>query len=131
MGKNTYEHSVEELVDPLIELFNKFYNDPLLRNTHVETDQVKVYVRKSQRHYEGKMVRCLDIASITIVENKNRGRGVFTMFLEKLLKKYPNENFYIESIVNPIVMLITTKFGFVTTPTSHPINPDQILIRNI
>lgn len=122
--------TVEELVTPIVDQFREFYKNTSLKNANLDTDDVKVFVRKSQRYYDGEIINCIDIASITIVYNKNRGRGVFTTLLKRLLEEYPNDNFYIESIVNPIVLFITNKFGFVTTLTSHPSSPDQILVRN-
>lgn len=129
MGANIYKYSVEELVDPLLKQFRDFYSNTNLRNTHLETPYIKVYVRKSRRLHDGGEVNCVDIASIAILNSINRGRGVFTMFLGRLLKEYPSQSFYVESIVNPIIMIVTGKFGFVTTPHSHPLCPDQILVR--
>lgn len=130
MARSIYKHTVEELVDPLIEQFRTFYFNPSLKNVHLTTDDVRIYVRKSRRFHEGNEVRCIDIASIAILNDKNRGRGLFTMFLDRLLKEYPTQSFYVESIVNPVIMIVTEKFGFVTTPLSHPMCPDQILIRS-
>jgi hypothetical protein len=77
-------------------------------------NSIKIYVRKSQRNimtHEGhKLFPFLDLANIEVTE---QGIGTFTNFLTELLKKYPDTNLYVESILNPKVESILKKFGFV------------------
>lgn len=72
---------------------------------------LSIYVRKAHHLVGGKMYKFLDLASISILEEK-QGQGIFTGFLEKIIKKYPTTNIYVESILNPRVRQICQKFGF-------------------
>lgn len=119
---------VEAIVNPIIKQFRDFYNSDH-KNCGLITNDLNIFVRKSKRLYQGDIVDCIDIVSILIVDEKNRGKGIFTYFLDTVLKEYPNDNFYIESIVNRVVLLVTNKFDFETLPDSHPLSPNQILIR--
>lgn len=71
----------------------------------------------------------LDLASINLDENL-QGKGIFTSFLKNLLEKYPSDNFYIESIMNPKVISIASKFGFQKTKVFENITSDMYILRD-
>lgn len=50
------------------------------RSAWVHSKDISVYLRKSQRVVNGKMLSALDIASID-VEKESQGKGIFTAFL--------------------------------------------------
>jgi len=77
-----------------------------------ENPVFSIYVRKSHHIIDKKIYNFLDLASITIEESR-QGEGIFTNFLKTLLEKYPNQNIYVESILNPAVKHICKKFGFI------------------
>ncbi len=81
------------------------------RNTYVTDNTLTLYIRKSKRIINGKLYSFFDLANFQVVENKQK-REIFTNFLLALLKKYPNLNFFIESIINPKVIDIITPIGF-------------------
>ena len=74
-----------------------------------------IYVRKSKRFIGGLYRDFLDLATINISKDY-RGRKIFQRFLRRLIDEYPN-NIYVESILNPAVDHICSKFGF--SPTGH------------
>jgi hypothetical protein len=69
-----------------------------------------IYVRKSKRFIGGLYRDFLDLATINILEDY-QGRKIFQRFLRRLIDEYPN-NIYVESILNPAVDHICSKFGF-------------------
>ena len=71
----------------------------------------------------------LDLASINLDENL-QGKGIFTSFLKNLLEKYPSDNFYIESIMNPRVITVAEKFGFQKTKIFDNITCDMYILKN-
>ncbi len=62
----------------------------------LENPDIKVYVRKSQRLIEGKMVTALDISNATVPEDR-RGQGVFTRFLNMAHDINPWDATYVEN----------------------------------
>ena len=95
-----------------LDLFLTYKN----RNMWIYDDEnnpvLSIYVRKAHHRFNGQMYNFLDLASITIEESR-QGGGIFTNFIKILLDKYPDQNIYVESILNPAVRHICNKFGFV------------------
>ena len=85
---------------------------------------LSIYVRKAFHRADGQVYEFLDLASINI-DKSRQGEGIFTNFMENLLKKYPSTNIYVESILNPSVRHICNKFGFKNVDADN-----MFLIRN-
>ena len=66
----------------------------------ISDDVMKVYVRKSRRYINDKLIICLDLASIEVIENK-RGQGIFTAFLGYAHALNPWDVTYIENVLAP------------------------------
>lgn len=99
------------LIKKFLKEYHKFYRSHE-RNSHVEVFPIKLYTRKSHRVYNGNVYRCLDIATIN-VDDEYRNMGIFTDLLTALVDQYSTENFYIESVLNPIVESVAVRQGFV------------------
>ena len=65
----------------------------------LENADMKVYVRKSKRFIEGKMVTALDIASVEVAPEK-RSQGLFTRFLNLAHRMNPFDATYIENALD-------------------------------
>ena len=86
-------------------------------------DYMYIFVRKSKWFIGedsdcSELKDCFDLANIN-VEEEFHGKGIFSNVLEKLVTEFPHLNIYIESIMNPAVEHICSKFGFVEV-NSHP-----------
>ena len=82
--------------------FDIFVNSDHIRNTWIYERDISIYVRRSQRFIDGKVIPCLDIGSVEVIE-KHRGIGIFTSFLnrfEEAAKKL-NRAVFVESILEP------------------------------
>lgn len=66
------------------------------RNLWINTNDFKIYVRKSKRPYNNKLIECLDLATIEVFEP---GKGLFTELLDYLLKRQVH-NIFVESILD-------------------------------
>jgi hypothetical protein len=95
-----------------LELFMSYKNRNMWLFDDEDDPVVSIYVRKAHHKVGKQTYDFLDLASISIVESR-QGEGIFTDFLRRLLDKYPNQNIYVESILNPAVRHICNKFGFV------------------
>lgn len=98
-------------IDEFLEKYHIFYMSDI-PNLHVDVFPARLYTRKSMRIFKGKIYRCLDISSINI-DRSFQKRGLFTALLQALITKYPKDNFFIESILNPDIRKIGDKLGFV------------------
>lgn len=81
------------------------------RNHWLNLPKIKVYVRKSKRIIDGKIINFFDIASVEVSKTSQK-KGVFTKFLQSLLIDYPEQNLYIESILNPILFDFLERYKF-------------------
>ena len=95
-----------------LELFFNYKNRNMWIYDNEDNPILSIYVRKSHHMFNKEMYQFLDLASLTIKESR-QGEGIFTNFIKILLEKYPNQNIYVESILNPAVRHICSKFGFV------------------
>lgn len=96
---------------------NTFINSPNIRNAWIQEKDIQVYVRRSIRALESKMVPCFDIGSVEVNE-ESRGKGIFTAFLRRFEKyaKQANKAVFIESILNKDLeeFLIKNGYSYVT-----------------
>ena len=94
-------------------LLNKIedFKNSSFRNIHIKEFPIKIYIRKSYRFHNKKAYSCIDIASVEI-EPIEWNKGYFTLFIKELLKKYSNENIFVECIMNPAVITVLNKFKF-------------------
>lgn len=100
--------------DPIfnkLDLFLSYTNRNMWLYDDENNPTFSIYVRKGKHSFRGDMYDFIDLASIDIIQER-QGEGIFTNFLKKLLIKYPDKNFYVESILNPAVRHICKKFGF-------------------
>lgn len=81
------------------------------RNTYVGNSYITIYIRKSMRGFDNKLINFFDIGNIEVVP-EYQNKGYFTQFLIRLLKEYPNMNIFVESILNPILTNKLKQFGF-------------------
>lgn len=82
-----------------------------IKNTWIENDSMKVYIRKSKRYVNNEILDFFDIASVEVNE-EYQGNGFFTDFMKNFLTKYIDKNVYVESIINPAIEHILKKFEF-------------------
>jgi hypothetical protein len=99
------------------------------RNMWLENKTVKLYVRKTKRLIEGQMVDFIDLASMSLKDEKDMGQGFFHHFLTRLLKVYPARNFFIENILNDRIPKHLIEFGF-NYQNNNIEQPCMYLIRN-
>jgi hypothetical protein len=74
--------------------------DLVHRNLDLRRGGAKVYVRRSDRYLDDRLVITLDVASITIPQ-KDRGRGWFRNFRRIVEAVNPWDATYYESVLNP------------------------------
>lgn len=91
------------------------------RNMWISNRDIKIYVRKGIHVVtsDRKMYHFIDLASIEVGKPN---RGIFTKTLAAILEKYPDRNFFIESVLNPAVDTVAAKFGFekqIISPESY------------
>lgn len=90
---------------------------------------MNVYVRKSKRYINGKMVDCLDFASVE-VDERHRGKG----YLKKFLVRFEQEAtklkraVYVESILEPRLVPFLTRMGYKFVPNTAMISPSMYKI---
>jgi len=101
-----------------LELFMSYKNRNMWLFDDEDDPIVSIYVRKAHHRVGKQTYDFLDLASISIVESR-QGEGIFTDFLRRLLEKYPNQNIYVESILNPAVRHICNKFGFIDVDSDN------------
>jgi hypothetical protein len=101
-----------------LELFMSYKNRNMWLYDNEDDPIVSIYVRKAYHRVGKQTYDFLDLASISIVESR-QGEGIFTDFLRRLLEKYPNQNIYVESILNPAVRHICNKFGFIDVDSDN------------
>jgi len=87
------------------------------RNAWIRERYMDAYVRKSMLLIGDATVPCLDLANITIDEDK-RGGGVLTLFIKRFEReaKVRNSGVYVESILEPRLIPFLTKNGYAFVP---------------
>lgn len=83
-----------------------------IRNSWVtEPGLDSLYVRYGSRYILTQYDNVLDIANITVEENR-RGQGVFTNLVTRLRKDYPDVHIYVESVLEIRLGRHLLKMGF-------------------
>jgi hypothetical protein len=103
---------------PQVKDFLKEAESHRIYRSWVETDAMRVYLRKSQRPLAGVMRICLDIATVAVDEGY-RQHGLFTAFMLKTHALHPWEATYLEH-ANPIIEQWCTKRGWTNDPRTFP-----------
>lgn len=86
-----------------------FLKDDFQRNCWIFDEGFKAYLRKSNRNINGIIIKCLDIASIEIIESE-RGKGIFKCFLKKIVTVNDKiQIIYVENILNPLFLIYFKK----------------------
>jgi GNAT superfamily N-acetyltransferase len=100
-----------------------------LANTHLDEPGLRVYVRKSNRLWEGRLLPCLDIGNVT-VDEEQRGRGVFTDFLERFEEaaRKMGRASLVECILEPRLYAFLLRRGYRDLSMSHPLSPTVVRI---
>ena len=74
---------------------DKFIESPA-KNQWIHSNEMYIYVRKSKRLIGTEYVDFFDLATINV---NSPGKGVFTKFIDEFVKRYPDLNIYIESVL--------------------------------
>lgn len=101
----------EAIIKKFLKVYDEFYRSGE-RNRHIEILPIRIYTRKSLRVFHSRKIQCLDIGSVNI-ESEYQKMGLCTDLLKALVDAYPNENFFIESIVNENMRKVGDRCGFV------------------
>lgn len=109
--------TIEEIEISLCSQLGQFIKSPL-RNKWLETDQAKIFVRKSKRVVKTKLVDALDIASIEFDESI-RSKGLFTRILTEFEHLNPFDYLYIENVLNPELGRFLQERGY--APIGSPV----------
>jgi hypothetical protein len=89
------------------------------KNQWLDGNHVQLYLRKSHRCYQGDMVQCLDLASIS-VDEKHRNKGLSKKSIKMLLKLNPFKILFIENVLNPHLYESITKSYQTEYSETHP-----------
>ena len=111
-------------IDDILNQIEEFMNLPI-KNKWIGNDEIKIYIRKSKRYINEKMIDCFDIATIEV---EKQGKGLFTKILDQIIQKYPTTNIFIESIMEPRFRGFFKRKGFKYISEMYPEN--MILLQN-
>lgn len=104
----------------LLEIFMQldvFLEQVELRNLHLRTKHIEVYVRRSVRAFTGELDsmlsgrNCLDIGDIN-VHPDYQGHGVFRRFIEYATQVSPYRFLLIECVLNDIIVGYAERHGW-------------------
>ncbi|MEI8270924.1 MAG: hypothetical protein WCG45_06180 [bacterium] len=70
-----------------------------INNSWIDDENMKVYIRKGYHLIEGKMTPTLDIASISVEEEK-QNKGFCSQFLEDAHEQNPWDATFVECVLN-------------------------------
>lgn len=116
---NKMNESILDTVSEFMADFDSFINQNQSQRKWLLINGFKMYVRKSKRYYNGNIIDCVDLATI---ESTTTGTGLFTLILEEILRKYPNKNLYVESILTNKFYNFFKKYGFVAIGDEESMN---------
>ena len=106
--------------------FDMFVQSECVRNCWIYERDIAIYVRRSTRFINNKPIKCLDLASVEVIE-EHRGMGIFTGFLsrfEEAAKKL-NRAVFVESILNKRLEKFLEKRGYTHHPHSVELCPSM------
>jgi len=92
---------------------------PILARQWIETDVMRIYVRKSMRILEGQTLQCLDIAAIEVQE-EYQGQGLFKTFVTKAHQLNPYQATCIEHAQSPYIEKWCQTNGWRIIPNTFP-----------
>ena len=98
-------------------------------NTWIREKYINIYIRKSTHYINNTSILFLDIGSVEVNE-KYRGRGIFTAFLcrfEKEAKKL-KRGVYVESIVNHRLTNFLSNRGYKFVPGTEKNSPSMFFL---
>ena len=87
----------------------------------IEVGSMKIYVRTTDRFLEGKRLRMFDISNVDIANDKKKGKGEFTAFLDDLELRKPFGGVHVENVLNPRLEAFLERHGF--TKYNYDIGP--------
>jgi hypothetical protein len=88
------------------------------RNSYVTEPGFKsLYVRWGYHTIKGRVLTCLDLASM---EAEEPGKGALKALIAKLRKEHPAVHLYVESVLNPLLPPGLLRLGFTEVPKSMP-----------
>lgn len=102
----------EQLIEFISQASKESYQTP---NAWLEDATMQVYVRRSRRLIDDKIVFALDIANVGVYKP---GQGRFTQFLDFVKQVNPWSIIYVESVLNNRFWQHLLKKGFI--PNSTP-----------
>jgi GNAT superfamily N-acetyltransferase len=106
---------------------DSFIDSKYPSNVWIQERNISVYVRKSNRYLlDKKITSCLDLASVE-VEERHRGKGIFTAFLSRFEKAAHDTNrvVYVESILEPRLREFLKTKGYAIVPGSSEMSPSM------
>lgn len=101
-------YNVSDVDDILNQI--QYFLDSSDRNSWIGNDSIKIYIRKSKRYINDKLLIFFDFATIEVTETNT---GLFTAILNKFEEVYPNKNIFIESVLTERFANYIRKLGFI------------------
>lgn len=109
----------ESLTKQLEALFSKPTGYGFNIRTWLEFEKIelKVYLRITQRHIEGKIENTLDLSSVEVGEDYQK-KGYFSVLLDVFEQVANNQRryVYVESVLNPVLEAKLLKSGYTRLP---------------
>ncbi len=118
--KLNFVEAIRKLKMPLESLddFIKNSKNIYSRNAYVKEPSFKsLYVRMTERTFEGKRYPTLDLANIEV---KKPGQGVFTALIKRLRETYPELVLFVECVHNERLQEKLKSIGFTLQENSIP-----------
>lgn len=99
--------------------FDNWY-DGLSHNAWIDDGVMEVYVRKAHHLCGALVLETIDVANVTIFDEKDRGCGLFTGFLEHV-EDY-QQVVYVENLLNPRLAVFFDKRGYLRVKNTGDID---------
>lgn len=101
--------NIETMISQFQSEFDRFLSSAY-RNEWLYLDHASVYVRKSERYFNGIVYKCLDMANITIDDDNDKGHG----FLKAVLSHMESKGLpvYVECIMHEWLVDKVEKYGY-------------------
>lgn len=101
-------YNVSDVDDILNQI--QYFLDSSERNKLIDNNSIKIYIRKSKRYINDKLLDFFDFATIEATETNT---GLFTEILRRFEEKYPDKNIFIESVLTDRFANYIRKLGFI------------------